>query len=130
MNTSNKFATMMIIAWCSLVLVLSGCTPSTKSGTGAKAVAGGKWRVNNSKETMEFSSDGTCRGSDSYGRVVTGKFTFIDSDHMKVETTTTSTSGSVAVVDKSSGVYKVVVQGDSLTMTEGNGQAIHYQRTQ
>jgi len=79
---------------------------------------------------MEFSSDGTCKGSDSYGRVVTGKFTFIDADHMKVETTITSNAGSVTVVDKATGVYKVAVQGDSLTMTEDNGSAIHYQRAQ
>ena len=122
----GEWSLSVIIAECSLALVLSACSPS------AKSAAAGKWRVNNSKETMEFSRDGTCRGSDSYGRAVTGKFTFVDAGHMKVETTTISEdkAAGVAVVDKVSGVYKVVMQGDSLTMTEGSGSVTHYQRAQ
>ncbi len=79
---------------------------------------------------MEFRSDGTSQGIDRYGRVVSGTFTFIDPEHMKLEMTTTSadkTSGVIAV-DRASGVCKVLVEGDLLTMTDEGGSVLHYKK--
>ena len=79
---------------------------------------------------MEFRSNGTCRGSDSYGRAVAGTFAFVDADHIKVELTTTSEDKAKGIrfVDRGSGIAKIAVRGDALTMTEEDGSAIRYQR--
>jgi hypothetical protein len=114
----------LVIVGCAMVLALAGCSPKVKSA------ALGKWQVKDSKEAMEFRSDGTCQGSDSDGRVVSGTFAFLDADHIKVDLTTTAEDKAKGLrfVDHASGVAKIVVQGDTLTMTEENGSAKHYQR--
>ena len=114
----------VIIVGGAIALALSACSANVKSGIS------GKWQVNGSKETMEFRRDGTCRGSDKYGGVVTGKFAFVDADHIKVELTTTSVDKAKGIrsVDHGSGVVEIVVQGDSLDIIDGDGPPTHYQR--
>jgi|SRR5690348_17343063 len=125
MNDSTRRRPLsLLIVGCTMAVVLSGCSPKVKSA------ALGKWRADGSNETMEFRSDGTCQGNDRYGRVVSGKFAFVDADHVKVDLTTTSEDKAKGVrfVDHATGVAKIVVSGDELSMTEENGSAIHYQR--
>ncbi len=107
-----------------MVLALSGCSRSVQSA------AVGKWQVKGTKETMEFHSNGTCQGTDRYGRTVTGKFAFIDADHIKLELTTSSVdkASGVRSVDHGSGVAEIAVQGDSLDLIDEDGPLIHYQR--
>ena len=122
-SASGRPLFLLILGWA-IYVVLAGCSPKIKS------IALGKWRVEGGNQVMEFRNDGTCQGSDSYGRVVSGKFAFVDAEHVKIELTTTSedkTKG-VRLVDQGAGVAKIAVHGDDLSMTEEDGQAMHYKR--
>jgi RNA polymerase sigma factor (sigma-70 family) len=136
---SAKLKTMTV-ATAALLLALGTVTVITMSTMGlfrpsrqvtpAVTALTGKWQLDGSKETMEFHSDGTCQGSDRYGRRMSGKFTFIESDRIRIELTTRSVdkaSGTVGV-DKAAGICKLVVNNDSLTMTDEGGSAMHYRR--
>ena len=109
---------------CAIAAVLAGCSPKVKSA------ALGKWRAEGSNATLEFRSDGTCQGNDQYGRVVSGKFAFVDADHVKLELTTTSEDKAKGLrfVDRAAGIAKILVKGDELSITEEGGSATHYQR--
>ena len=114
----------LLIAAGMVTAILSGCSPKIEPA------AVGKWRTAGGNETMEFRADGSCQGQDQYGRAVSGKFAFVDAEHIRLELTTSSEDKAKGLrfVDNSTGVVKVAVNGDELVMTEPNGSAIHYQR--
>ena len=124
MKHSTRRLFWLMVAAGAVTAILSGCSPKIEPA------AVGKWRTASGNETMEFRSDGSCQGQDQYGRVVSGKFAFVDAEHIRLELTTSSEDKAKGLrfVDHSTGVAKVAVNGDELVMTEPNGPTIHYQR--
>jgi hypothetical protein len=122
MNWPSELSRALI--GCALVVFLAGCSPKINKA------ALGKWRTESSNETLEFSSDGTCQGHDRYGREVSGKYVFIDADHVKLELTTSSQDQArgVRMVDHATGVARIRIQGDELSLIDEGGSATRYRR--
>ena len=106
------------------LLVLSACANHPKSPVI------GKWVDPVKKDTMEFRSDGTLQGVDGYGRPLTGTFKLLEANHVQITMTSSSVDKrtGVKVVDNAAGVCRFDVNGTSLTLTEADGTATHFQR--
>ena len=119
----NRFRSFHVTILLCILHLLVACKPKSN----ARAV--GNWQAKDSKETIEFRSDGTCHGVDEYGRVVTGSFTLLDDERFRIDLTTrtTNSAGNVAV-DRASGVCKLLVKRDSLTLIDPAGMMKSYQK--
>ena len=115
--------------WCyftaSIVAVgvLLGCRAKEKEA------AIGNWQASSGKERIEFQSDGTLRGVDEYGRPLSGSFTRIDRQRIRMELSvrTTNAAGDIGI-DSSSGVCRVIASADSLTLVEPDGTRKEYRK--
>jgi len=130
MNTTPPYAperrvVLYRVAFLLCLIVILGCR-SKKQET-----AIGSWHKTEGKERIEFHSDGTLRGVDEYGRPLSGSFTRIDGERVRIEliVRTTNAAGDVAS-DNASGVCKLIVKADSLTLVEPDGARKEYRKTQ
>ena len=82
----------------------------------------GKWQEIGGSETMQLFNDGTVTVL-SHGFTLTGKFSVVDGDHIRME---------FGVVGKVTGpkVARYSVSGDELTMTDNEGSVSKYRRVQ
>lgn len=105
------------------LIVILGCRP-----TNEEAVIG-HWHASGGKEEIEFQSDGTLRGIDEYGRPLSGSFTRIDQERIRIEliVRTTNAAGDVAS-DSAAGVCKLIAKADSLTLVEPDGKRKEYRK--
>jgi hypothetical protein len=108
-----------------VAVIAAGCSRKVKSP------AVGTWREEATKETVEFRRDGTLRGTDKYGRPLTGSFEFLDADRVRIKMATSSVDrqAGIKMVDNAEGVCRLKVDGDLLTLTDEDGTANHYRRT-
>jgi len=105
-------------------LLTSGCSSKTKSAWI------GSWRGPDSRETIQFTSDGRIKGSDRYGRPLTGSFELVDPEHVRMQMTMSSSDARTGqkMVDNSEGVFKLEVKGDSMAITEEGGSVTQFRR--
>ena len=109
-----------VVFGCCAVLTLSSC--SKKPG----AAIIGKWRVQGSKETVEFRKDGTMINPQNQNQ--NGKYIFTDGSHMNLQINTGNTNQPEMSVS-----CEVQIHGDKmdLTMTmpgQGQPQKAHFTR--
>jgi hypothetical protein len=79
MKDFTRIRLRLLIAAGTATAILFGCSPKIEPA------AVGKWRAANGNDTMEFRTDGSCQGQDQYGRVVSGKFAFVDAEHERCQ---------------------------------------------
>lgn len=73
---------ILALLCCCAAMMFSSCSKKNSS------LIVGKWQVQGQKATVEFKSDGTVVSSTSEGaQTETGKYTFSDDTHMKMEMT-------------------------------------------
>ena len=114
---------LIAISGFCVALAFCGCAPKTKSP------AIGMWIGQESKESMKFGSDGSLRGTDRYGRALTGSFEFIDADHVRIKTTISQEQPNGSkFVDNAEVVCQFKVEGDLLTLSEQGGASSHFRR--
>jgi hypothetical protein len=106
------------------LLFSGGCSPKEEP------TAIGNWKSADGKTTMNLHPDGTLSGTDEYGRQSRGTFQLIDDQHIKIVTETRETNRTTGQIsaDKSEGTLRILVQADSLLLTEGNGSASRFKR--
>lgn len=111
-----------------LVLMLgiatSACSPESEPS------ALGQWKSPNNKSTLNLRPDGTCDGTDEYGRHSRGNFKLLEDQHLQISLEIRETNQQTGQVfsDKSQGVLRILVQADSLLLTDGNGTVSRFQR--
>ncbi len=69
----------------------------------------GKWQLADSTEAVEFFKDGTIKIVSDKGAIVPGKYTFVESDHVKVEVETPDKPMTVE--------WKVKISGDEIILS-------------
>ena len=89
---------------CCAVLILSSCSKK------ASAAIIGKWRVQSTKETVEFRKDGTFITLQDQKQ--NGKYTFTDGSHMNLQINTGNTN-----MPEISASCEVHINGDKMDMT-------------
>lgn len=121
LSTANLWSALFF----SLALFLSGGCSSKEEPT-----AIGNWKSADGKTTLNLHPDGTLSGTDEYGRQSRGSFQLIDDQHIKIVTETRETNRTTGQIsaDKSEGTLRILVQADSLLLTEGNGSASRFRR--
>ena len=97
-----------------MALVLSACSPQ------ANTALVGKWQEKGDPSITEFRADGTF--SIHLGAPFTGKYKSVDAEHIKL--TFDGVAGKVVGESK----WKAVVQGDTLSLTDPDGNASQFQR--
>ena len=100
------FPSLLIAALlsCCAVLLLSSCSKK------ASAAIIGKWRVQATKEIVEFRQDGTFINPQDQKQ--TGKYTFTDGSHMNLQIDTGNTN-----MPEMSASCEVHINGDKMDMT-------------
>ena len=118
----DLFPSLLIAALlsCCAVLLLSSCSKK------ASAAIIGKWRVQATKEIVEFRQDGTFINPQDQKQ--TGKYTFTDGSHMNLQINTGNTN-----MPEISASCEVHIQGDKMDMTvtvsgQGRQQKTHFTR--
>jgi hypothetical protein len=108
-HSSRKFScrTRIVIALllvCCAVPILSSCSKK------ASDAIIGKWRVQSTKETIEFRKDGTVINLQDQEQ--NGKYTFTDGSHMNLQINTGNTN-----MPEVSASCEVHINGDKMDMT-------------
>ncbi len=127
MNHSSRKCcshTRIIIALllaCCAVPILSSCAKK------ASDAIIGKWRVQSTKETVEFRKDGTVINLQNQ-KQQNGKYTFTDDSHMNLQINTGNTN-----MPEVSASCEVHIHGDKMDMTvtvsgQGQQQKTHFTR--
>ena len=101
-----------LLLGCCAVLILSSCSEKTSD-----AIIG-KWRVQSTKEIVEFRKDGTVINPQDQKQ--NGKYTFTDGSHMNLQMNTGNTN-----MPEMSASCEVQIHGDKMDMTitvPGKGQ--------
>ena len=118
----DLFPSLLIAALlsCCAVLLLSSCSKKES------AAIIGKWRVQSTKETVEFRQDGTFITLQDQKQ--NGKYTFTDGSHMNLQINTGNTN-----MPEISASCEVHIQGDKMDMTvtvsgQGQKQKTHFTR--
>jgi len=118
----DLFPSLLIAALlsCCAVLLLSSCSKK------ASAAIIGKWRVQSTKDTVEFRKDGTFINPQDQKQ--NGKYTFTDGSHMNLQINTGNTN-----MPEISASCEVHIQGDKMDMTvtvsgQGRQQKTHFTR--
>jgi len=118
----DLFPSLLIAALlvCCAVLLLSSCSKK------ASAAIIGKWRVQSTKETVEFRQDGTFITLQDQKQ--NGKYTFTDGSHMNLQINTGNTN-----MPEISASCEVHINGDKMDMTvtvpgQGQKQKTHFTR--
>jgi hypothetical protein len=118
----DLFPSLLIAALlsCCAVLLLSSCSKK------ASAAIIGKWRVQATKEIVEFRQDGTFITLQDQKQ--NGKYTFTDGSHMNLQINTGNTN-----MPEISASCEVHIQGDKMDMTltisgQGRQQKTHFTR--
>src|SRR5262249_50614589 len=100
---------------CAVGFVLCSCAP-----TGNSALVG-KWKEKDVSGVTEFRADGTFSMASGSGKL-TGRFKWVDGDHVKL-----TFDGAVGQVVGAS-TWKVVVNSETLELTDPEGQTMRCQR--
>jgi hypothetical protein len=108
-HSSQKFLSRIslfitVLFGCCAVLTLSSCSKKTSD-----AIIG-KWRVQSTKEIVEFRKDGTVINPQDQKQ--NGKYTFTDGSHMDLQMNTGHTNQPTA-----SASCEVQIHGDKMDMT-------------
>jgi len=123
----NLFPSLLIAALlsCCAVLLLSSCSKK------ASDAIIGKWRVQSTKETVEFRKDGTIIDgtvNNPQNQKQNGKYTFTDGSHMNLQINTGNTN-----MPEVSASCEVHIHGDKMDMTmtvsgQRQQQKVHFTR--
>ena len=108
----NRSLFIAVLLGCCAVLSLSSCSKKTSD-----AIIG-KWRVQSTKEIVEFRNDGTAISSQNQKQ--NAKYTFTDDSHMNLQINTGNTN-----MPEMSASCEVHIHGDKMDMTitvPGKGQ--------
>jgi hypothetical protein len=110
-NHRLTFAPLILASLCCCAaMMFSSCSKKNSN------LIVGKWQVQGQKATVEFKSDGTVINNEG-GRTETGKYTFSDDTHMKIEIAMQKALPPGANVPASITVDCVVkINGDDLDM--------------
>ncbi len=121
-SKSGLFSSWLAVAClgCCAALILSSCSKKTSD-----AIIG-KWRVQSTKETVEFRQDGTFITLQDQKQ--NGKYTFTDGSHMNLKINTGNTN-----MPEVSASCEVLINGDKMDMTltvsgQGQRQKTHFTR--
>jgi hypothetical protein len=119
---NGRFPFDRIVCLLSLVLVL-GCRPQPEES------ALGKWQTSDGKQRLEFHRDGSLNGVDEYGQSLSGSFSRIDPERIRlnVNIRTTNATGQITA-DSASGVCQLIANDDSLTLVEPDGKRTEYRK--
>ena len=90
----------------------------------------GQWKSQDNKSTLTLHPDGTCNGTDEYGRHSRGTFKLHEDQRLQLslEIRDTNQQTGQILVDKSQGTLRILVQTDSLILTDGNGAVSRFKR--
>jgi hypothetical protein len=118
----NRFSSLLAVALlgCCAVLAFSSCSKK------ASVAIIGKWRVQATKEIVEFRKDGTFINPQDQKQ--NGKYTFTDGSHMNLQINTGNTN-----MPEMSASCEVHIHGDKMDMTmtvpgQGRQQKAHFTR--
>jgi hypothetical protein len=113
MNSSVR-RWLRLVSAVVMVGLLSSCSPQSNPALV------GKWQEKGDPSITEFRADGTF--SIHLGEALTGKYQSVDSEHIKL--TFDGVAGKVVGVS----TWKAVVQGDTLDLTDPDGNKSQFQR--
>lgn len=109
-----------------LAVALAGtaCSPETEPS------AFGQWKSRDNKSTLNLHPDGTCDGTDEYGRHSRGTFTLREDQRLQISLEVRDTNQQTGQIlsDKSQGTLRMLVQANSLILTDGNGTVSRFKR--
>lgn len=109
-----------------LAVALAGaaCAPEPEPS------AFGQWKSHDNKSTLNLHPDGTCDGTDEYGRHSRGTFKLHEDQRLQLslEIRDTNQQTGQILVDKSQGTLRILVQADALILTDGNGTVSRFKR--
>ena len=115
-----------LLAWSMILPLIAATSCSSEPEPSAL----GQWKSSDNKSTLNLHPDGTCDGTDEYGRHSRGNFKLLEDQHLQLSLEIRETNQQTGQVfnDKSQGVLRILVQADSLLLTDGNGTVSRFKR--
>lgn len=109
-----------------LAVFTTACSPESPPS------ALGRWKSQDTKSTLHLNPDGTCDGTDEYGRHSQGTFKQLPDQRLQLslEIRETNKQSGQILSDKSQGTLRMLVQPNSLVLTDENGAVSQFTRDQ